>query len=424
MKKLKAEIWDKVQFIFRNYYDRMVHCAMYFEGTLDVNILRKAVYHIVKYYPVLRSSFKSNPINPYWKVNEDIQEGEMVRHVICEDLQKSVCEALAKEIDYKAKLQFEIVVHFSQSKCAISVIVNHMCMDGADFKYFLGKIAEGYNLIAEGRSIEELQLKQGTRCYKQLYYDMSEEDAKKAKGLYVNVSRTGVKTKFAFTDDKDCKTRFNFDKFTAEQLAAIKEKGREYDATINDVLITAFARALSKQVVSKDNRLAITNMKNLRHNIKSGQSQNMTNLTGFMPCVLESTDGSFVEVLKKVSEITSKAKDDKFCGLYGLPLMALAFRLFPFSIAELAIKIGYENPLIGMSNIGIISEEMTGYKGLQCYDAFMTGATKFKPYIQLTATTFKGEPTLCIAQKCSDEDDKKIKKLLADTRKEMHDFLG
>lgn len=348
----------------------------------------------------------------------------MVKHVICEDLQKSVCEALAKEIDCKAKLQFEIVVHLSQNKSAISFIVNHMCMDGADMKYFLSKIAEGYNLLAEGKPIEQLELKQGTRCYKQLYKDMSEEDAKKAKGLYVNVSRTGIKNRFAFTEEKNCVTRFNFDKFTADELARMKEKGKQKDATVNDILITAFAKAISRQLEGKDKRLAITNMKNLRCHIKSGQSENMTNLTGFMPCVIDNRDASFEEMLKEVCAKTAKAKDDKFVGLYGLPLMAFAFRTFPYSIAEFAIKLGYENPLIGMSNIGIIGEELTNYKGLECYDAFMTGATKFKPYIQLTSTTFKGAPTLCIAQKCGEEDDKKIKKLLSDIREELLSFLN
>ena len=36
MRKLKAEIWDKVQYIFRNYYDRMVHAALYFDGVLNL----------------------------------------------------------------------------------------------------------------------------------------------------------------------------------------------------------------------------------------------------------------------------------------------------------------------------------------------------------------------------------------------------
>ena len=61
-----------------------------------------------------------------------------------------------------------------------------------------------------------------------------------------------------------------------------------------------------------------------------------------------------------------KSKNDKFCGLYGIPLLALAFKLFPYSIAEFAIKIGYENPLIGMSNIGIIPDDYVELDNLKC----------------------------------------------------------
>ncbi len=423
MTKLKAEIWDKVQYIFRNYYDRMVHAAFSFDGVLDLGKLKKAVYYLADKYPVLKSTFKSNPFSPYWKVNE-IKESECVAHVVCDDLTKSVHDALAKEIDVKAKKQFEITLHICGDKCAMSVIVNHMCLDGGDLKYFLGKLMEAYNLLAEGKSLDNLELKQGTRSYTQLYEDMSEADRKKAKGLYVNVSRTGIKNKFAFTDDKDCTTRFNLIKFSKEEFAKMRAKAKSAGATVNDIFLAAYAKCIASYIEGSDPRLAVTNMKNLRYHMADNDSESLTNLTGFMPCVLENVKGSFEEVWKAVCEVTSKAKDDKFCGLYGLPLMALAFRLFPYSIAELAIRIGYENPLIGMSNIGIITEGMTSYKGVQCRDAFMTGATKYKPYIQLTSTTFDGVPTLCIAQKCSDRDEEKIKKLLADIRALLLDYIS
>ena len=90
----------------------------------------------------------------------------------------------------------------------------------------------------------------------------------------------------------------------------------------------------------------------------------------------------------------------------------------------MAIKIGYENPLIGMSNIGIISQSGTQLAGLECTDAFMTGATKFKPYIQLTSTTYNGETTLCIAQKCSDEDEKRIRELLDEIEAQLLNFIA
>ena len=43
-------------------------------------------------------------------------------------------------------------------------------------------------------------------------------------------------------------------------------------------------------------------------------------------------------------------------GLYSLPLLKLAYSIFPYIISEQAIKIGYLNPLIGMSNIGVMDD--------------------------------------------------------------------
>lgn len=40
-KILRAEMWDKMQYLFRNYYDRMMHCALYYDGVVDADILKK-----------------------------------------------------------------------------------------------------------------------------------------------------------------------------------------------------------------------------------------------------------------------------------------------------------------------------------------------------------------------------------------------
>ncbi|MDE6473696.1 MAG: hypothetical protein K2L70_01165 [Clostridia bacterium] len=425
MEKLKAELWDKVQYIFRNYYDRMIHASIVYDGNIDLDILRKSIYRVVTHFPILRSTFHSSAINPHWEVHEDYTVEDMASKVICDDIQTSVLSSLSKEISYKAKLQFEIVAHYSGGRSAISVLVNHMCLDGADFKYFICKIIEGYNLMAKGGDIADLELKDGSRNYSQLYKDMSEEEAEEARKLYKNVSHTGVKNKFDFTDDEDCSTRFNFKKLSSQTVQALKAKGKEYGATLNDVFMTAYARAISTRLApSEDKRLVVTSMKNLRDHIESKNSESITNLTGFMPCVLDEVGETFCDTLRMVSEKNNESKEDKFCGLYGIPLLALAFKIFPYSIAEFAIKLGYENPLIGMSNIGVIPEEYVELEGLNCVDTFMTGATKFKPYIQLTSTTFKGETTLCIAQKCSDEDERRIRDLLDAIEAQFNEFLS
>ena len=54
MKKiLKAEMWDKMQYLFRNYYDRMMHCVLYYDGEIDEDALVKALEFQISRVPVL-----------------------------------------------------------------------------------------------------------------------------------------------------------------------------------------------------------------------------------------------------------------------------------------------------------------------------------------------------------------------------------
>ena len=65
---IKAEMWDKMQYLFRNYYDRMVHCVQYYDGLIDIKVLRNVLVFLTEKVPVLHSSFHGNVIEPYWTV--------------------------------------------------------------------------------------------------------------------------------------------------------------------------------------------------------------------------------------------------------------------------------------------------------------------------------------------------------------------
>ena len=253
---------------------------------------------------------------------------------------------------------------------------------------------------------------------------MSPERAKEAKGLYKNVSRTGVKHKFAFSDDKhDLATRFTVKRLTEEQLTAIKTKAKSVGASLNDVLLAGYLRAIANQLaLGSDEIVNVTSMVDLRRHLPDRQTQGMTNMTGFMPCKIAGVGDDFATTLSRVTEQTKKAKADPDLGLYGLPLLKLAFTIFPYAIAEAAIRIGYVNPLIGMSNIGTVDPQKFKLDGVNMTDAFMTGATKYKPYVQVTFNGFAGEGRMCIAQKCSEKDQKIISDFLDDMVAQMVEF--
>ncbi|MGN0771882.1 MAG: condensation domain-containing protein [Christensenellales bacterium] len=424
MKNSKAQLWDMVQFIFRNYYDRMIHTVLWFDGQLDENAVRLAVKHIVDRAEVLKSTFKPGFFRPKWVVNENYDESQLVKVVETDDVVNTAYQCLAQSFSYREKLQLKVFIVTDGTKSALAFLVNHMCFDGGDFGYFLTKFFECYNSVKQNGNCDDVEIKTGSRDADQLYENMTPERAKEAKGLYKNVSRTGIKHKFAFSDDKqNLTTRFTVKKLSQEQLDSIKVKAKSADASLNDILLAGYLRAIAKQLsLSQDEPVNVTSMVDLRRHLPDRQTKGMTNLTGFMPCKIQGVGEDFATTLQRVTEQTKAAKSDPNLGLYGLPLLKLAFTIFPYAIAEAAIRIGYVNPLIGMSNIGTVDPIKYKLDGLNLTDAFMTGATKYKPYVQVTFNGFAGEGRLCIAQKCSEKDQKIISDFLDDMISQMLEF--
>ena len=100
-------MWDRMQFLFRNYYDRMIHFYLHFDKPLDFKALSKAYKYIIDRIGVLHSSFVNHPITPYWKVNYDYSEEDFIVFKRSDDQEKDAFEFLTQEIPVKSKLQIE-----------------------------------------------------------------------------------------------------------------------------------------------------------------------------------------------------------------------------------------------------------------------------------------------------------------------------
>ena len=169
--------------------------------------------------------------------------------------------------------------------------------------------------------------------------------------------------------------------------------------------------------------LNISCMCDLRRYMKDGQTYGMTNLTGFMPSSVQNIGNSFNETLAVVCKDTQVQKEDKFLGLYSIPLLNLAFNTFIDSLASFCIKLGYKNPIFSMSNIGIIKPEQLGMGDRTLIDGWSTGAVKYKPYVQLAMTTFDNSVTMTIASRMNEKDAKIAKKFLELVHKNIKDYI-
>ena len=404
--KIKAELWDKMHYLFRDFNDRMVHLELHYDYEINVDALKTVLICLLEKSPVLHSSFTDNKVSPYWEV-KPYNIDDVLTVARPENVKEAIDEFLTQYIPPENDLQIKVAVFFYEGKSALCVVENHMCMDGGDFKYFAKTLCKNYNDYVE-KGIPPLDIKQGSRSYDEVYDDFSKWEEEAARGLFKNICAKDDH-RFPLTESRpEDKSFIARRKLSEETFLKIKEVGKKYGATVNDMLVAAYFYALYElaEYDVKDS-VTISCAIDLRRHMETAEDLGLTNHTAFMQCNVPERGRDIFETLRYVINSANLFKSDRFMGLYGLPLLNLGYSILPHAASEGVIKIGYTNPLLAMSNIGILEHEKLALEGHEPFEGFMTGAVKYKPYVLLSATSLRKEITLSMCVR-GNEEDKKI----------------
>ena len=402
-RKLNAELWDKMHYLFRDFNDRMVHVELHYDFEIDVEALKTVLICFFEKAPVLHSSFKDNHVSPYWIVKPYTIE-DVLTVAYPDDLEKAVDDFLTQYLPPDSDLQMKVAVFFKDGTSTLCVVENHMCMDGGDFKYFMKALCENYNAYVE-KGVSPIELREGTRSYEAVYEDFSKTEQRMARNLYKNVCAKD-EHKFPLTPDSIRDRSFIAKrKISAETFDKIRAAGKKHGATVNDMLLTAYFYSLYELAgYDPSDSVTISCAIDLRRHIKDVSDEGLTNHTAFMQCNIPERGRDIFETLQYAVQSSQKFKHDKFMGLYGLPLLKLGYSILPHAASEEIIKIGYSNPLLAMSNIGILESDKLALQGHEPTDGFMTGAVKYKPYALLSVTSLRKELTISMCVRGNDED--------------------
>ncbi len=407
-RRLNAELWDKMHYLFRDFNDRVVHAEFEYDFTINLEAFKTVIICAFEKMPVLHSSFKDNHVSPYWNINKyRIEDILTVKSINENEAEYEVENFLTGEIPADGLVQMKILILFYSGKTRICFIENHMCMDGGDFKYFLKDFCRNYNAYIDS-GISPLDFRTGNRSYTSVYKDFSNSDKKAAQNLYRNINK---KDDHAFPlsekskNDRSFITRKSFD---AETFLKIKNEGKKLGATINDMLMAAYFYSLYELAgFNKSDSVSISCAIDLRRHLSSNDNLGYTNHTAWMQCRIPELGRDIFETLQYVIRSSNEFKQDKYMGLHGLPLLSLGYKIMPHAASEEIIKIGYANPLLAMSNIGILEVDKLALSGHEPTKGFMTGAVKYKPFVLLSATSMRNELTLSMCVR-GNEKDKKI----------------
>lgn len=422
-RKLKAELWDKMHYLFRDFNDRMVHVELRYDFEIDIEALKTVLICYFEKAPVLHSKFVDNKLSTHWEVCP-YHINDVLTVAYPDDLDAAIDEFLTQYIPPESTIQMKVAVFFKDGTSTVCIVENHMCMDGGDLKYFVNTFCEDYSaFVNEGKS--PISLRSGSRSYEEVYSGFSPAEKGMAKNLYKNINAKDDH-KFPLTSNSIADESFIARrKIDEERFAKIKAVGKQHGATINDVLVAAYFYSLYELAgYNIYEKVAISCAIDLRRHMKSFENSGITNHTAWMQCFIPERGKDIFQTLDYVVASVEKFKNDRFMGLYGLPLLNFGYSILPHAASEEVIKIGYSNPLLAMSNIGVLQAQKLALCGHEPTDAFMSGAVKYKPFVLLSATSYKNVVTLSMCVKGNGQDRKIVNDFFDLMEKNLASLIG
>ncbi len=422
-RKLNAELWDKMHYLFRDFNDRMVHVELNYDFVLDVDALKTVIICAFEKVPVLHSKFVDKKISTHWEVMPyDIDDVLTVSEP--ENLQEAIDDFLTQYIPPESHIQMKFALFIKDGKSTLCMIENHMCMDGGDLKYFLKSFCDNYTNYVE-KGISPIEYRTGSRAYTDVYSGFGKMESGVAQRLFKNINARDDH-KFPLTNDSIRDASFIArKKFNEDVLAKLKTKGKELGATINELLLTSYFYSVYELAgFPESDQLMISSAIDLRRHMDSVDDKGFTNHTAWMQCAIPQRGRDIFETIQYVVRSSNRFKKDKFMGLYGLPLLNFGYSILPHAASEEIIKIGYSNPYMAMSNIGVLNGQQMAMSGHEPIDAFMSGAVKYKPFVLLTTTTYKNVITLSMCVRGNDKDKEIVNNFFDLMEKNINTLIG
>jgi NRPS condensation-like uncharacterized protein len=389
-KSYHVEAWDILQHLFKvnKINDHTLHFVGEFSGKLDLERLRQAVDISIDAFPLIRCVYNETKRKPFWE-DKGYTADDVIEYIEAQDADEEMIQHLYQEIDGFNGPQLRIKVIQREEKHIMCVLINHMLCDAAGFKDYLYMLSDIYTNM--DRKLDYSIAAMGNRKIKQVLKVFSIPDKLKIMFSKINMS---VNDNSSFNFEGDLDSPFiEFRKIDKEKFLRLKAFAKKHEATINDVMLTAYMRVLF-QIFGK--ALSIPCAIDLRKYLLNHKAEGICNLPTNIFCNIGSeVDETFEQTIYKVKQVMDKQKNDISC-VKSLIMLEKVFDIFPNKLARNIIEKNFSNPLIAFTNIGIIDKKRIVFGEIEITEAFMTGSIKYSPYFQLAVSTFADKVTLSV----------------------------
>lgn len=408
-----AQAFDAMQYFYGDVQPPRIRCRIRFTGRVNITALRGAIEACQTAHPLLGCVF--HPGRHRWEAPQPAASVPLYESEQADEA--SVQQCLLSPLNETCEPQWKLFLLRMPGGDELCVIINHMVCDGAGFKQLLYELAENYSRIAAGESVVPVPEAPDSRRFRLLLHSLGLRGR-----LRVILSPTRPFEHIAspllpYRGGSGCPVLIE-KHLPPEQFSAVRRYAHAADASVNDVLLTAYLRALHT-ITGKD-EVAVPCPVDLRRFAAPGQTFGLCNLTGNYWCRLTlSVSEPFAVSLKRVSGQMRTQKNSVACLKEPMLFHAL-YAVVPFRLLRRLFRSMGGVPVTSYSNLGVLNEERLRFAGCEIANASLATAVKRPPYYQLSLSTWRDICTLSCCVDVSVEDREIVEEVINTVVEEMN----
>lgn len=412
---MPASPTDQLMFINNTNSDGQMHGIITFEGRVDAGLMARSVRLSMDAEPVLGCRMVKGPLRLRWQRSDDLDSLDLCPVVETKDASNEALKFMAAPMDAFTAPQVHVRL-FRSDRDVLCVKMTHAVADGGGFKEYLGLLSSIYRRASLDPLYRPPQNLRGSRSPLQLAGPVGIATLVRSS-LQISIPR--LEWCFPFIAPDYSGRSFITADPGPERSAAIRAYARNKGVTVNDLLLTAYYRALFIALDPPAGKpLPVTVPVNLRRYLPSGKAGGICTLSGlFIPAISRVPGEAFEDTLARLHGAMDSAKRNK-TDLSQMLLLQAAFiaGYVPMSfITKYALK-QRARALMTIpcfSNLGVIDPAALDFGDAKVADVSLFGPVTFPPYFDFTVYSCR-DTLRCSVSYCDSAANVKLVKSLPD----------
>lgn len=354
-----APTLDVCNVYFERVYDPTMHVAFVLDGEIDGEALREATIRLIGSDPYLRSRYAEVDGRPFWEEipEERLQEGFVL--VPAGEDEDHPLTTPPPPLDVRSGPQVRVSLYRRSEGDTVAVTCHHGFCDASGAITLARRVFAAYRGVMEDPGFSPAPTApydRGTDHVLRLYPDEEQKRALAEEEPFID------RWRFPVERPGRGRARAAYRTLAPERLGRAKVFGREYGATVNDVLLGAYFLALLKirsDPSDRDAPRSVLTSADLRrqHPGIHGTDLPMNLSIAYEVTLLAGEEAQLPDIVGRIAAITAHRKAGRF-GLAsilfyeeimagGLP----ALQAFFDGMIERYLASGLKNPVF--SNLGV-----------------------------------------------------------------------